>query len=115
MNAKLGNHGKSRNCHGKVMQKYFVKYVRILCSNLPFFSGRYDRMLKEVTIALVGKYTKLEDSYTSVVKALNHAAMACDHKLNLKVRSRGNFISVNVKVHTVHSVAHYMQQGSHRD
>ena len=44
-------------------------------------------MLKEVTIVLVGKYTRLEDSYTSVVKALNHAAMACDHKLNLKVRS----------------------------
>jgi len=44
----------------------------------------HDRMLKEVTIALVGKYTKLEDAYTSVVKALRHAAMACDHKLNLK-------------------------------
>lgn len=47
-------------------------------------ADRHDRMLKEVTIALVGKYTKLEDSYTSVVKALRHAAMACDHKLNLK-------------------------------
>ena len=42
-------------------------------------------MLKEVTIALVGKYTKLEDSYASVVKALRHSAMACNHKLNLKV------------------------------
>ena len=41
--------------------------------------------MKEVTIALVGKYTKLEDSYASVVKALTHAAMAVDHKLNLKV------------------------------
>lgn len=47
-------------------------------------ADRYDRMLKEVNIVLVGKYTKLEDSYTSVVKALNHAAMACDHKLSLK-------------------------------
>ena len=42
-------------------------------------------MLKEVTIALVGKYTKLEDAYASVLKALNHAAMAVNHKLNLKV------------------------------
>lgn len=43
-----------------------------------------DRLLKEVTIALVGKYTKLEDAYASVIKALGHAAMACNHKLNLK-------------------------------
>lgn len=46
---------------------------------------RNDRLLKEVTIALVGKYTKLEDAYASVIKALNHASMACNHKLNLKV------------------------------
>ena len=46
---------------------------------------RSDRLLREVTICLVGKYTKLEDSYASVVKALNHAAMACNHKLDLKV------------------------------
>ncbi|XP_070568114.1 CTP synthase 1-like [Ptychodera flava] len=45
---------------------------------------RHDRMLKEVTIALVGKYTKLEDSYISVIKALKHSAIACNHRLNLK-------------------------------
>ncbi|XP_074640520.1 CTP synthase 1-like [Tubulanus polymorphus] len=47
-------------------------------------ADRYDRMLKEVTIALVGKYTKLDDSYASVMKALQHAALACNHRLNLK-------------------------------
>jgi len=47
-------------------------------------ADKHDRLLKEVTIALVGKYTKLEDSYASVVKALNHAAMAANHKLNLR-------------------------------
>ncbi|XP_064628974.1 CTP synthase 1-like [Lineus longissimus] len=47
-------------------------------------ADRYDRMLKEVTIALVGKYTKLEDAYASVIKALKHAALACNHRLNLK-------------------------------
>ena len=36
-----------------------------------------------VTIALVGKYTKLHDSYLSVVKSLEHAAMRCLKKLNL--------------------------------
>ena len=42
--------------------------------------------MKEVSIALVGKYTKLEDSYASVVKALKHASIACGYRLDLKVR-----------------------------
>lgn len=32
---------------------------------------------------LVGKYTKLEDAYTSVIKALKHAALLCRHRLVL--------------------------------
>lgn len=36
-----------------------------------------------VKIALVGKYTNLHDSYLSVIKSLEHAAMACDKKLEL--------------------------------
>ncbi|KAF8865091.1 CTP synthase [Acephala macrosclerotiorum] len=36
-----------------------------------------------VTIALVGKYTSFEDSYISVIKSLEHSAMACKRKLNL--------------------------------
>lgn len=32
---------------------------------------------------LVGKYTKLEDSYISVIKALKHAALLCRHRLSL--------------------------------
>lgn len=38
-----------------------------------------------MTIALVGKYTKLADSYTSVIKALEHSALAINHKLEVKV------------------------------
>uniref|UniRef100_A0A665T3I8 CTP synthase n=1 Tax=Echeneis naucrates TaxID=173247 RepID=A0A665T3I8_ECHNA len=37
-----------------------------------------------VSIALVGKYTKLSDSYTSVIKALQHSALAINHKLEVK-------------------------------
>ena len=40
-------------------------------------------MIQEVQIALVGKYTKLEDAYASVIKALDHAALAVSHKLKL--------------------------------
>ncbi|KAI3640081.1 hypothetical protein MIR68_000959 [Amoeboaphelidium protococcarum] len=46
-------------------------------------TAAYDRMYEEVNIVLVGKYTHLQDSYTSVVKSLKHAAMACDRKLVL--------------------------------
>ncbi|XP_076297887.1 CTP synthase-like isoform X2 [Lasioglossum baleicum] len=46
-------------------------------------ADRIDHLRKEVNIALVGKYTKLEDSYTSVKKALQHACIEVDYKLNL--------------------------------
>ena len=36
-----------------------------------------------VTIALVGKYCSLHDSYLSVVKSLEHASMECGRKLEL--------------------------------
>ena len=44
-------------------------------------------MCKDVTIALVGKYTKLEDSYASVTKALQHAAVAAGFRLKIKVEN----------------------------
>jgi CTP synthase len=39
---------------------------------------------EKVTIALVGKYTNLHDSYLSVIKSLEHGAMACSRKLDLR-------------------------------
>ena len=39
---------------------------------------------EEVTICLIGKYTGLQDSYLSIIKALRHAAIACKHKLDLQ-------------------------------
>lgn len=42
-----------------------------------------DRLFDTVTIALVGKYTQLHDSYLSVVKSLEHSSMRCGRKLNL--------------------------------
>ena len=47
---------------------------------------RHDSLQQEVKIALVGKYTKLEDAYLSVIKALQHASLACRHRLSLIVR-----------------------------
>lgn len=36
-----------------------------------------------MSICLVGKYTSLQDSYTSVIKSLEHAAMQCGRKLSI--------------------------------
>ncbi len=39
---------------------------------------------KTVTVAICGKYTALEDSYASVVEALNHASAHLDLKVNIR-------------------------------
>ncbi|EIW55508.1 CTP synthase [Trametes versicolor FP-101664 SS1] len=45
---------------------------------------RQERILDEVSIALVGKYTDMQDSYMSVVKSLEHSAFRCNRRLKLK-------------------------------
>jgi CTP synthase len=47
-------------------------------------AGSYEHIHENVTIALVGKYTHLHDSYISVYKALEHAALNCGRKLEIK-------------------------------
>lgn len=42
-----------------------------------------EHVYETVSIALVGKYVSLHDSYLSVIKSLEHAAMACRRKLNI--------------------------------
>ncbi|XP_068141871.1 CTP synthase isoform X3 [Drosophila tropicalis] len=44
---------------------------------------RTETVRRDVNIAIVGKYTKFTDSYASVVKALQHAALASNRRLNL--------------------------------
>ena len=61
----------------------------LLCMTSPFVLYihlcRYDSHQQQVKIALVGKYTKLEDAYISVIKALKHAALSCRYRLTLIV------------------------------
>mmetsp|Transcript_25501 Transcript_25501/g.83968 ORF Transcript_25501/g.83968 Transcript_25501/m.83968 type:complete len:575 (-) Transcript_25501:89-1813(-) len=45
---------------------------------------KWDRIEEKVTIAMVGKYTGLQDSYLSVIKSLQHACVAADRKLDLQ-------------------------------
>lgn len=48
-------------------------------------SYKIENLTKVVKIVLVGKYTKLEDSYASITKALQHAAVKARYKLNVEV------------------------------
>lgn len=47
-------------------------------------TASHDRLIDSVEIVLVGKYISLQDSYMSVVKSLEHAALRCHRKLKLK-------------------------------
>ena len=49
----------------------------------PSAAAPSDTNPRQVRIALVGKYTGLQDSYLSVVKALQHAALFAGRKLVL--------------------------------
>ncbi|MCO5609439.1 hypothetical protein L7F22_063665 [Adiantum nelumboides] len=44
----------------------------------------HERLIDKVEIVLVGKYTSLQDSYMSVIKSLEHAALRVHRKLVLK-------------------------------
>ena len=56
-------------------RKFMVKWRQL--------ADRAEHLRKFVRIALVGKYTQLEDAYASVIKALGHSALAANHKLQL--------------------------------
>ncbi|KAF2028194.1 CTP synthase-like protein [Setomelanomma holmii] len=47
-------------------------------------TGDDSRHYDPVTIALVGKYVELQDSYLSVIKSLEHASMRCKRRLDIR-------------------------------
>lgn len=60
-----------------------VTQPRRFMSKWKDLADRYDLVSKEVKIALVGKYTKLEDAYASVIKSLQHSCLHLNYRLNL--------------------------------
>lgn len=46
-------------------------------------ADRWDALTEPVRVALIGKYTELSDAYLSVIKALQHACLAANLKLQL--------------------------------
>lgn len=55
-----------------------------LMSSWRTLTSSHDRSIETVTIALVGKYTNLKDSYLSVIKALEHSSMRCARRLKIE-------------------------------
>lgn len=51
---------------------------------------KFDNLNRDVNIVLVGKYVRLEDAYTSVSKALQHASIQAGYRLNLKFVDSSN-------------------------
>ncbi|MCE2991493.1 MAG: CTP synthase [Candidatus Jidaibacter sp.] len=51
----------------------------------------------EVRIAVVGKYTKLKDSYKSLIEALHHAGIQHQHKVKIVWINAGNLHEDNIK------------------
>jgi len=48
------------------------------------FAGKIGAYNRDVTIGITGKYTSLRDSYASILKALEHAGVANNAKVNVK-------------------------------
>lgn len=75
-------------------------------------TSNHDKSFETVTIALVGKYTNLKDSYLSVIKALEHSSMRCQRKLKIEwVESTD--LEENTKTNSLsnyHKAWHYVCQ-----
>jgi CTP synthase (UTP-ammonia lyase) len=71
---------------------------------------RADTLCKDVTIALVGKYTKLEDSYAYVTKALQHAAVAAGVRLKIKVQKEESHLCLtNILTYLLHGAESFLR------
>lgn len=64
------------------MRRYMKQWIEL--------TDHIEHLKYEVNVALVGKYTRLEDSYTSITKALQHAANKIGFKVNIKFIEASN-------------------------
>lgn len=70
----------------KEMTTTYDEIFLIACTFNEHWTNRQERLFDSVTIALVGKYTDLKDSYMSVTKSLEHSAFRVHRKLIIHVR-----------------------------
>lgn len=53
---------------------------------------------KDINIAIVGKYVKLEDSYISVIEAVKHGGFTNNTKVNIEIVNCENINNENAKM-----------------
>ena len=75
---------ESQNVGDKILSRLGLQSRRTDLSELREYVDRWKRINKEVEIALIGKYTKLKDSYLSIIEALKHAGVSNNVKPRLK-------------------------------
>lgn len=68
---------------GEIPQDSLDKGEKLL-TKWRLLTSSHDRSFETVTIALVGKYTHLKDSYLSVIKSLEHSSMRCHRRLKIE-------------------------------
>jgi len=69
---------------GNILRKHFNMNVNGDMVNWKKLVRNKETAKRELNIALCGKYTRLEDSYASVIEALNHCSAHLDCKINVK-------------------------------
>lgn len=81
---------QEQNLHSILMEALHLNPTNQPKLQLPPDLGEWSVMAQSietfpgiVKIALIGKYTGLQDSYLSVIKSLKYAAIACKHRLEL--------------------------------
>lgn len=67
----------------KILDRLDLKPMKSDLSELKEYIEKWRGLDKNVKIALVGKYTKLRDSYISIIEALNHAGVVNNVKPDL--------------------------------
>merc|ERR1719383_276438 len=74
-----------QDAHNTILEHFRVEARTPLdLSNFRGLATKWDTLSEIVSIAMVGKYTVLADAYLSVVKALQHASMATNRKLEIR-------------------------------
>ncbi|CAH1113403.1 unnamed protein product [Psylliodes chrysocephalus] len=91
--------------HG--MAEYLSKRLQLGITPLPpirkymrpwiDLGDRMTNLKSEITIGIVGKYTRLEDSYTSITKALKHAGNKVGYHVNLMFIEASNLEAVMLR------------------
>ena len=68
----------------KILTRLDLKPLKSNLEDLREYVDKWKKIEDEVEIALIGKYTRLKDSYLSIVEALNHAGVVYGVKPKIK-------------------------------